>query len=689
MRSPRALLSSLLILLGFALSSSAAAQVEGFEESPLGAFEELVTTELRYVITEGKGAINTQHADFGKRCLWLQGGERTVAELHFQSESAPYSIQFWVERWTARSPFLFQIEAQQGGKWQPLADYSGRARVGGFRMQVDEVLPEDATALRLIVQSPPETGVLIDEVRLGSRTPMQLEGFGVYPVNVPILQGQKRNPLFRMEIETVGALEPLALTEVRFACDGLQKGGSLQHAQLIRGQRGEVLDLNVLRMMQPVSTEEGGLRNGLEGQSLVLSGKIELKEGKNTFWVCGDPVPGLELDDKVTSSVLQVELSDGTKLLREPKQQLNRQRMGVPLRQAGDDSAAVYRIPGLVTTNDGTLIAVYDVRYDGWRDLPGNIDVGMSRSVDGGRSWSPMEIILDFGDDPDFAFDGVGDPAVLVDRETGTIWVAATWHHGNLGWNGSQPGFDPEQTGQLVLTRSDDDGLTWSAPINITRQVKQEEWAFLLQGPGRGITMQDGTLVFPAQYQLSPEEGREPRASVLFSRDHGVTWEMGAEARSNTTEAAVVELAEGELMLNMRDNRGRRAPGARAVAVSSDLGASWQLHPTSGKALPEPVCMASLIHVGREVRGVADGVLLFSNPAVGAPPRRHMSIQASRDYGQTWDARHRVMLDEATSAGYSCLTMIDAETVGILYEGSGAHLVFQRIPLHELGLAIE
>ena len=666
----------------------ATAQVEGFEKSPLGAFEELVTSELRYVITEGKGAVNTQHADFGERCLWLQGGERTVAELRFQGEPTPHSIQFWVERWTARSPFLFQIEAQQGGKWQPLADYSGRARVGGFRTQVYEVLPEDATALRLIVQSPPETGVLIDEVRLGTRAPMELEGFGIFPVHVPILQGQNRNPLFRIEIETVGALEPLTLSKIRFDCEAYFGGEPIVHTQLIRGQRGEVLDLGALRMTRAEDMVAGYELGAGFGRSLLLSGEVELKEGENTFWVCGEPRHGLDLAHRVTTSVDQIVVG-GKGLLRERKEGINEQRMGVPLRQGGDDDVAVYRIPGLVTTNAGTLIAVYDVRYDGWRDLPGNIDVGMSRSVDGGRSWAPMEIIMDFGDDPDFAFDGVGDPAVLVDRETGTIWVAATWHHGNLGWNGSQPGFDPEQTGQLVLTRSDDDGLTWSAPINITRQVKQEDWAFLLQGPGRGITMQDGTLVFPAQYQLSPEEGREPRASVLFSRDHGVTWEMGAEARSNTTEAAVVELAEGELMLNMRDNRGRRAPGARAVSVSSDLGASWQQHPTSGKALPEPVCMASLIHVGREVSGVADGVLLFSNPAVGAPPRRHLSIQASQDYGLTWEARHRVMLDEATSAGYSCLTMIDAETVGILYEGSGAHLVFQRIPLYELGLAIE
>jgi sialidase-1 len=94
--------------------------------------------------------------------------------------------------------------------------------------------------------------------------------------------------------------------------------------------------------------------------------------------------------------------------------------------------------------------------------------------------------------------------------------------------------------------------------------------------------------------------------------------------------------------------------------------------------------MASLIHIGRELDGKADGRLLFSNPAVGAPPRRDLSIQLSTDFGRTWPREHRLLLDSGISAGYSCLTMIDAETVGILYEGSGAHLVFQRIPLAAL-----
>jgi sialidase-1 len=291
-----------------------------------------------------------------------------------------------------------------------------------------------------------------------------------------------------------------------------------------------------------------------------------------------------------------------------------------------------------------------------------------------------MRCILDMGQDPAFAFDGVGDPSILVDRDTGSLFVMAVWSHGERAWHGSAPGLSPDETGQIMMVRSDDDGLTWSAPRNLTAQLKRPEWSFLLQGPGRGIHCADGTLVFPAQFQLAPEHGRLPHSTVISSRDHGESWEIGTGARGDTTESAVVELDDGTWMLNARDNRG----GARSVFTTRDRGASWHEHASSRTALIEPVCMASLIHVGRELDGRADGRLLFSNPDVATPPRRSMTIKASFDEGRQWPVARQVLLDAGTLAGYSCMTMIDASTVGILYEGSRAQLTFQRIPLADL-----
>jgi hypothetical protein len=349
-----------------------------------------------------------------------------------------------------------------------------------------------------------------------------------------------------------------------------------------------------------------------------------------------------------------------------------------------------YRIPGLATTNKGSLIGVYDIRRDKGRDLPGNIDVGMSRSTDGGRTWEPMQVIMDMGDDPKWNGDGIGDPSILVDRNTGTIWVSATWSHGNRSWHGSGPGLKPEETGQWMMVKSDDDGLTWSDPINITRQVKNPNWSFLLQGPGKGITMSDGTLVFPAQYQDPPNADdktahRLPHSTIIYSKDHGNSWQVGTGAFDDTTESQVVELSDGRLMLNCRYNRESR----RVIMTTDDMGKTWQKHSTHVKALIEPrACMASQINVGRELAwrklaGESNELLLFSNPE-SLNGRNHVTIKASPDSGATWPATHHLLLDEQTGAGYSCLSMIDKETVGILYEGSQAQMTFQRIKLADI-----
>ena len=347
------------------------------------------------------------------------------------------------------------------------------------------------------------------------------------------------------------------------------------------------------------------------------------------------------------------------------------------LRQHNDDGVHTYRIPGLVTTKKGTLLAVYDIRRNGAVDLQEDVDIGLSRSTDGGQNWEPMKVIMDMGEWGGLPNEqnGIGDPSVLVDEETGTIWVAAVWAHGHPGernWWASKPGMKPQETSQFMLSKSEDDGVTWSEPINITSQIKDPKWHLVLQGPGKGITMKDGTLVFPAQYK---DEAEMPHSTIIYSRDHGVTWQIGTGAKPNTTESQVVELNDGRLMLNMRDNRG----GSRSIYTTLDMGQSWKEHPTSRSALQEPVCMASLIvhrYKGKDY-------LLFSNPN-SIEKREKMTIKLSKDMGNTWPEEHQVLLDDGVGRGYSCMTSIDEETIGILYEGSQADLVFQRVKFSNL-----
>ena len=396
---------------------------------------------------------------------------------------------------------------------------------------------------------------------------------------------------------------------------------------------------------------------------------VRLKAGTYNCWVVLKPSESAATGDEVAFTLRQVHFlkvrARGTKpgrpaegfVYAAPYRHLS---VGTAVRRAGDDGVHTYRIPGIVETDKGTLLAVYDIRYLNTRDLPGHVDVGLNRSTDGGRSWSPMRVIMDMG--APHENNGVGDPTILFDPATKRIIVAALWSKGNRSIAGSKPGLSPDTTGQFVLAHSDNDGLTWSAPYSITPQVKEPRWHLFFQGPGNGIAMQDGRLVFPAQYW---DENRMPYSTIIWSEDHGASWKgrvLGP--KSNTTESQVVETRPGTLMLNMRDNRGK----FRSVSTTTDMGVTWNTHPTSYSALPDPVCMGSLIKAKVRVKGELRDVLFFSNPNTSAG-RHHITIQASLDLGETWQPANKLLVDERECFGYSSLVTVGTDRIGILYEG--------------------
>jgi len=514
----------------------------------------------------------------------------------------------------------------------------------------------------------------------------------VKQTQVPILIDRIDNALFYISID---AREAVKLTELKLKFSESSNLNEVESLKLYYGgteavqRKGQTFyhPVQYLSGFTPGKTREANPSYSVKvveqkspGIEVAFSANYPLFPGINYFWISLQMKPTTSLLSKIDVNLVSAKL-DGRDAPISFANNTETHRMGVGVRHAGDDGVAAFRIPGMVTSNRGTLLGVYDVRYNNSVDLQEHVDIGLSRSTDKGQTWEKMRIPVAFGEYGGLpkAQNGVGDPSILVDRKTGTIWIAALWTHGMgnyRAWHNSQAGMDEKRTGQLILTKSMDDGKTWSEPINITSQVKDPSWHLLLQGPGRGITMQDGTLVFPIQFIDST---RIPNAGIMYSKDSGQTWKIHHHARTNTTEAQVAEVEPGVLMLNMRDNRG----GSRAVSITRDLGKTWEEHPSNRSVLQEPVCMASLIKVDANENVLGKDILLFSNPNT-TEGRHHITIKASLDGGLSFPEEYQVLLDEDPGWGYSCLTVIDKETVGILYESSVAHMTFQAVKLRDI-----
>ena len=416
---------------------------------------------------------------------------------------------------------------------------------------------------------------------------------------------------------------------------------------------------------------------------LTFRGDQALRPGTNAFWLACELRPTADLSHKVAAQCTEIETSLGTVTPRDATPGV-RKRIGIALRRHYDDGVHTYRIPALATTPKGTLLCVYDMRRRKRRDLQEDIDIGLSRSTDGGRTWEPPRVIMDMGE-----FDGLpqeqngcSDPGIVVDQQTGEIFCGAMWMWGKTGkhqWDGdgSEPGYEIGKSAQFLMVRSKDDGLTWTKPENMTRKLKKAEWILLAPSPQQGITLRDGTLVMPGQGR---DENDRRFSTLIVSRDHGSTWTVGSPSAIGNTECQAVQLDDGSIMLNARTERPTKF---RSVYVTDDLGRTWRPHQTHRKALIEPNCNGSLLRFDYREEGQPKHVLLFANPH-SQTGRDHHSIQVSFDEGRTWPEEFRLLLDEGQGNGYPSMTRIDDRHVGIVYEGSQAHLVFEKLSLDEL-----
>ncbi|MHC4616625.1 MAG: sialidase family protein [Planctomycetota bacterium] len=349
---------------------------------------------------------------------------------------------------------------------------------------------------------------------------------------------------------------------------------------------------------------------------------------------------------------------------------------------SGRDGYHTYRIPSLLVTGKGTLLAFCEGRKKDRGDS-GDIDMLVKRSQDGGKTWSRQQVIWD--DEANTC----GNPCPVADRRTGTIFLLMTW---NLGKDRESRIIRKTGKGtrRVFICRSEDDGRTWSKPIDITASAKRPEWGWYATGPGVGIQLRHEKykhrLIVPCNNSHDDPKGRlrggpfNYGSHVIFSDDGGKCWKPSEIITPGCNESQVVELSDGRLMMNMR-NYG---PGkkTRAISISTDGGATWG-SVFNDPQLVEPTCQASLLRYTSEAEGRRNR-LLFSNPA-SRKGRFKMTVRLSYDEGGTWPV---LKLIYAGASAYSCLAVLPDADIACLYEAGQEHpyetITFARFTLEWL-----
>ncbi len=339
--------------------------------------------------------------------------------------------------------------------------------------------------------------------------------------------------------------------------------------------------------------------------------------------------------------------------------------------KSGEEGYQCFRIPAIISASDGGLLAFAEGRKLNCGDA-GNIDLVLKKSTDGGKTWGPLQVIWDDGSNT------CGNPVPVLDAQSGHVVLLSTW---NLGEDHESQIIDKKSkdTRRVFVLRSEDDGLNWSKPEEITKDVKLPEWTWYATGPCNGIQIRAGKyknrLVIPADHI---EAGTKKYYShVIYSDDGGLNWQLGGTTPTDqVNECTVAELKGGKLLLNMRNYNGVRI---RQTATSSDGGITWS--PLKGDSmLIEPVCQASMIL--SEAKG-RKPVLAFSNPA-SARSRTAMTVKLSYDEGKSWTKK---LLLHAGPAAYSNLVTLPNGNLACLYEsgtkGAYEHIVFSEMQWDE------
>ncbi|HOX40492.1 MAG TPA: sialidase family protein [Candidatus Brocadiia bacterium] len=330
----------------------------------------------------------------------------------------------------------------------------------------------------------------------------------------------------------------------------------------------------------------------------------------------------------------------------------------------GKDGYACYRAPALIVSQQGTLLAFCEGRVNDFQD-EGDIDVVLKRSTDGGRSWGPIMVLENDGENRCKN----ACPVVLPNGRILVVWL----------WNKAIPSKGDRTTRDVYLTTSDDEGVTWSKSRNITSAVYREDWGWYGAGPCHGIVKQrephKGRVIIPCRHN---SKTTHTISHIIYSDDNGETWRIGGSApMEKTNESTIAELSNGDLMLNSR-NGNKGANDCRIVSISSDGGESFSVCYVD-HTLVEPGngCFGSILFHSMNSR-TGKGNIIFSNPNHGVE-RMNGTLKLSEDDGKTWTKSYRYSQPPPAFSGYSDIAVINGSDVAVLYEKGDAYRKENRL----------